>query len=425
MLLQLYRRATSIVIENFEFYKITEDLAKDGFAGALAALREKAAAAFGVPLSAVAPQKGSLTGDLFFLDDDKLLYLKCRRQPGQKKTDDPFDDPGALDPEVNFEAGMIAPVGSDSDELERLCSSISTILEVEFNAEEVAWTEPGIGAEGLGEIGQPAVIEDTHLELAAILREAKIAPFLDALKTDKGEIILDEWLADRDDADEVEYFIDKLFEADFFDEDVIVYSMLTGKPLIRAKDRAGLEALKSAGVRDVNGDELDLENVRRMLILPKEKREFIRKSWVSRVILVDLLRKMGVPRHNIIDIEGPAGTAVIAATFDGTPLVFVLADDEVKPEDFADLADDLGKLGEPTVVVVTGKKVDTDAARAAGAEECLVLAGVDEFNTTLLEQLAASRKGAVAEIIADYDNMFAINFSEMAMRRFQDPAEEA
>jgi hypothetical protein len=421
MLLQLHRKTTSAAIDEFDFKKILDDLKNDGFPGALSSLQEKAGVLFGVPRDLVSPQKIRLMGDLFFVEPDKLLYLKCRRKGGETTSADPFSDPGAFDPEVSIECGIIAPVGSAIDELETFVTDVSTILEVEFNIDTIVWTEPGAGTESLGDLGDAVVPpSQADRDLAAVLREPKLTQFLAALQTQKGELILDDWLAERDDADEVEYFIDKLTEADFFVEEVVVYSTETGKPIIRAKDRAGLETLKAAGVRDVNGEDLDLENVRRMLILPKDKRPTIQKSWVGRVALLDMLAKMGVAGDHIVEVDALDDDVVLAAVLDGAAYMFVLANDGVEPQTFADIAGTIKKLGKPTVVAVTDKDVDCDAAKAAGAAECLVLGGVDEFSTKLLDQLATDRRAAIAEIVAEFDKMHLFNFSAMAMTRFTD-----
>lgn len=425
MLLQLHRKVAITTIDQFDFDKLIEGLSENGFEGAIGGVRGKIADLFAVPLGAVTGGGGRVLGELFFTGDDKLIYLKCKRTPGgkaAKKGDDPFADPGqTFEPEVEIEAGHIAPVGTDVAELESFCQGVSMIVEVQLDGQSFEWEDPGTSGEALVGLGEAVARPGkSDLELAGILREPKLQPFLVALQQNKGEVILDEWIKGRDDADEIEYFIDKLFEADFLTEEVIVYSLVTGQALIRAKNRAGLETIKAAGIRDVNGGELDLENVRRMLIMPADKAENATASWVGRVILLDLLAKLGIEADRIVDMEATDNCRAVAALFDGQPYVFMLADDAVQPRDFADLAANIKKLGEPIVVVVSDKDCDTDAARAAGASDCVCLTGVDEFNTKLLDRLSESRQEAIEAAMAEVNSMYSFQFTQLAMRRFRD-----
>jgi hypothetical protein len=427
MLLQLVLKRSSTSAADFHFLQLMDRLAKEGFTGVFHTLRENAAGLFGAPIEKVSPAFDQAGGDLFLAGDAKLLFLKCRWEPRHEESGDPFADPGraAALTEMALEVGQIAPVGAaDAADLDRLCQALSTILEIECNCAELKWSEPGAPKGSMAEIGGKAVERPTpaDLELSAILREKALQPFLAAIQEKKSELLLDQWLAERTDAEEIEYFIDKLFEADFFDEEIVVYSQHTGQPVIRAKDRAGLEALKSAGIRDVNGDELDIENVRRLLILPKDKRPYLVKSWAARVALLDLLLKLGLPAEDIRELDSIAGLQLLAALYDGKPYLFALGKNSVEPKDFAALAATLKKLGGPTVVAVAPKDTDVDAALAAGAAACVTVAGVDEFNTTLLDYLAGQRKNLIAQAMAEFDGMLKFNVASMALDRFA-PAE--
>jgi hypothetical protein len=424
MLLQLMSKTTSASVKDFEFDKLLDRLTSEGFVGVLFSLREQAAKLLGAPFAAVTPRAAdSSAGDLSFTADNRLHFIKCRWEAVADPAADPFADPGRLGlaSKLTLEVGEIAPVGAaDADGLARLCSDVATILEVEWNTPPLTWEDAVAPAEPLADLGGKAVEPPTpaDLELAAILREKKLEPFLAAMLEKRHELILDQWLADRPDAQEVEYFIDKLFEADFFEEEIVVYSRQTNQPVIRAKDRAGLEALKAAGVRDVNGEDLDTENVRRLLILPKDKRAYLTKGWAARATLLDLLVKLGVRRDEVREFDPVGGLQLLAAMYDGKPLLFVFGKKELDPKDFVSLSSTLKKLGGPTVVAVAKKDTDADAAVAAGASECLALGGIEEYNTTLLDYLAGKRNQRIAAALAEFDDMLHINVSSMALGRF-------
>ncbi|NLH49247.1 MAG: hypothetical protein GX444_11670 [Myxococcales bacterium] len=424
MLLQMVRKTASATIKNFDFIHLMEGLSKDGFVGMLNSVREKAASLFGVPSSRVTTAPDNVTGDIFFPDDKRLLYLKVFLKRVVGESGDPFADPGAVSyvPQIAFEVGAIAPIGmSAGTELDKLCETISLLMEVEYEAEAFTWNKPTGTDLDLDSLdGQHPVAPNAYeLEMASVLREKKLEPFLKALQDKKGEIIVDQWLEERDDAEEIEYFIDKLLEADLFTEEIVVYSQHTGQPVLRAKDRAGLEALKAAGVRDVNGDELDMQNVRRLFILPKDKRVYLGKSWIGRVFALDLLLKMGIDIGDVYEFEAVNNITNFLAIFDGKPILFLLGGNAIEPKDFAGFAPLMKKLGGPLVVAVARKDIDIDAARAAGASSCLTLGSVEEFNSKLLEFLTENRKAVIAATMADFNNSFRLNVAEMSLSRFE------
>jgi hypothetical protein len=422
MLLQLLQKTASAPLKQFKFPRLIDGLTKDGYAGVLQGLREGAAKSFGVTVEQASPPPGRTAGELFFPAENKVLYLKVR-WGGEQPDSDPFADPGKSRavPIVSFEAGLIAPIGAvDPQELTSFCEAASAIVEVECNVESLPWNPLGAAGGSLAEVGGKAVAPPAapELELCAILRERKLEPFLAALQEKKGELILDQWLAGRDDVEEIEYFIDKLFEVDFFDEEIVVYSRQTNQPVLRAKDRAGLEALKNAGVRDVNGDELDVENVKRLLMLPKDKRPYLAKGWAARVGLIDLLFKLGLDKDQVREFDPVAGWSILAALYDGRPFMFVFGKNNIEPKDFAALAPTIRKLGSPTVVAAAKRELDADAAKAAGAAACLGLAGAEEFNTVLLDYLAKQRRESIAHAMADFDGLLRFAVVEMSLARF-------
>lgn len=423
MLLQLNRKAASVVLKQFDASLLLASLAEAGFRGLLYSLQKQAADFFSAPLeSAVAyPDR---YGDIYLTADDQLLYLKWSAGDDDG---DPFSDPGRekAGAATTFEIGMIASLSvADPQVLDGLCAAVNDALTSLFDSKAPKWKITPAEGHG-GALADAAVApkpSNEEMEIASALSEPKLAPFLEALKKKNGEIILDNWLEGRKDGEEIEYFIDKLFEVDLFDEEIVVYSQQTGQPVFRAKDRVGLETLKQAGVRDITGNELDMENVWRYLILPKEKQIYIGKGWAARIHLLALLHKIGLAPASIFDLEPVNGAPVIAAWFDGKPLVFILGDQQVSDEDFAMLSVALQRLDDPTVAVLSAEAIDLDAAKAAGAGTTLHLTNLDEFNTTLLDKLAADRLEAIKAIIQGFDGMLSLKLSEMTMARFKDEA---
>jgi len=423
MLLQLNRKAASVVLKQFDASLFSASLAESGYRGLFYSLQKQAAEFFNAPVESAA-HYAERFGDIFLTAEDQLLYVKWSSGDDDG---DPFSDPGRekTGNQTAFEVGMIATLNlADPQVIDGLCAAVSDALTSLFDCKMPKWKITPVEGHG-GALAKAAVApkpSNEEMEIAAALSEPKLAPFLEELKKKKGEMILDTWLEGRKDGEEIEYFIDKLFEVDLFDEEIVVYSPQTGQPVFRAKDRVGLETLRQAGVRDITGNELDMENVWRYLILPKEKHAFINKGWSARIHLLTLLHKIGLPPANIFDLEPVNGAPVVAAWFDGDPLVFVLGDQQVTDEDFAVLSVALQRMDSPTVVVLSVEPIDLDAAKAAGAGATLHLANLDEFNTTLLEKLTAERLETIKNVLQGFDGLLSLNVSDMTMTRFKEEA---
>jgi len=426
MLLQLYRKTASSTFENFDFNALMEDMAKDGYTGTLSDLRAKIAELFKVPIEKAVAQGGQLLGDLFF-QDDKLFYLKCRllREEGGEPNADVFDDPGGSFSvvKVDMEAGLIASMGeADAGDLDTFCDGIATILEVKFDAADIKWQMVTDQEEERPSLkGNAATTpSESDIELAGILRDGKLEPLFAALQDNKGELIIDKWLEERDDAEEIEYFIDKLFEADFFDEEIVVYSK--GQPVFRANDRSSLEALKAAGIRDVNGDPLDTDDVRRLIKMAADKEDHLSLSWQANIFLIDLLFKVGLTNKDILALDNLNGTAMMLAYYGGEPILFLMCDDGLEAEAFAELKDLFEQIGKPHVVAICRGDVDPDAAEAAGAASCTVINEMTEFNAKLLELFSANREKKIEIALGDFNHMISVNVVGMTMARFADEA---
>ena len=292
------------------------------------------------------------------------------------------------------------------------------ILEVSFAATDIKWQDPEKKKSKRPTVeGKNAVTPaESDIELAGILRDGKIEPLLAAMRQQKGQVILDEWLAERKNAEEIEYFIDKLFEADFFEEELIVCNA-AGQPVFRAKDRASLEALKKAGIRDINGEELDVSHVRRLIIMSPEKEKLLYLSWQARIFLIDLLFKVGLANKDILNLPGIDDLDLMLAYLDNEPILFVFHNDAIEADAFAKLAGLLGALDQPHVVAITKGAVDVDGAQAAGAASCVAINSIDEFNTKLLDLLSAQRMKAIEAAMAEFNKMVSLNMVAMSLGR--------
>jgi len=423
MLLQLNVKTASSVIGSFNFDGLRDDLAKNGYAGTLADLRKKVAEIFRVPPEKALASARELRGDIFFLGDSKLLYLKCqvKNEENESGADDVFADPGQTfaQTRVTLEAGLIAGMGeADLADLDAFCDSVTTILEVSFSSPEIKWLEPE-----KKKVKRPAVDgknaatpAESEIELAGMLRDGKLDPLFAAIREKNGQLVIDEWLKDRKDAEEVEYFIDKLFEADFFEEELIVYNA-DNQPVFRAKDRASLEALKKAGIRDLTGAELDISRVRRLILMPPEKEKLLSLSWQARIFLIDLLFKVGLTNKDILNLPGVGELELMLAYLDNEPILFAFSSEAIEAEAFAKLTGLLGTLDRPHVVAVTQAAVDADGAQAAGAASCVTIRNLNEFNTKLLDLFSARRAKAIEAAMADFNKMISLNVAAMSLGR--------
>ncbi len=427
MLLQLHVKTASATIASFDFDALLADMSQNGYAGTLAGLRDKIAELFRVPPEKALATSRELRGDIFFPGEGKLLYLKCqaKQEEGSESTEgDVFADPGqsATLTKVKFEAGLIASLGeADLADLDSFCESLSTILVVSFSSPEIKWQDaekkkvkrPNVD-------GKNAVTPaESEIELAGMLRDGKLDPLFAAMKAKKGQIVLDEFLEGRKDAEEIEYFIDKLFESDFFEEELIVYNA-DNQPVFRAKDRASLEALKKAGIRDLTGNELDITRVRRLIIMSAEKEGLLSLSWQARIFLIDMLFKVGLSNKDILNLPSVDDIDLMVAFLDNEPIVFVFRNEGVEAEEFAKLANLLASLGQPHVVAITRGPVDVDGAQAAGAASCVVINRIDEFGTKLIELFSAQRAKAIEAAMNDFNKMISLNVVAMSLARLGD-----
>ncbi len=428
MLLQLYRKRCSTKLSEFSLKDLLDDLANDGYVGTLNEMRKKIAELFKAPMKTALARTSGMCGDLFFAEDGKLYYLKATVKTGEVVlSDDVFADPGdsAAISELEMEAGLIATMGeADGSELDAFCESLATILEIKFDASELKWKAVKEGKREASPVDGKAASTPTEseIELAAVLRDGKLEPLFAALKEKNGELILDQWLEGREDAEEIEYFIDKLFEADLFDEEVIVFSPDTNQPVFRANDRAALEALKNAGIRDVNGHPINVDNVKRLIKLDKTKEDKLSLSWLARIFLIDLLFKAGLSNKDISVVEGAEGIDTMLAHYDGEAVLFAISDGDLDAEAFAKLTDLIKKIGKPQVVAITRGEVDPDGAQAAGAASCLIINSLDELNAKLLQVFSANRMKLIQQAMDDFNHMISLNVVGMSLARLQGEA---
>ena len=189
--------------------------------------------------------------------------------------------------------------------------------------------------------------------------------------------------------------------------------------MFRAKDRASLEALQAAGIRDVNGNSLDTANVRRMIMLAKEKQEQLSLVWQARIFLIDMLFKVGLANKDILVLDKQDDIEIMLAWYDNEPILFLLSNNSIEAEAFADITSLLKDLKKPAVVAVSKGSVDIDGAQAAGAGSCIAINGIDEFNTKLLDLFSSQRMNAIEAAMTDFNQMISLNVVGMSMARLK------
>jgi len=425
-----YIRKMAKAPANLDFEALVDQAAEAGFNPIIRAFKRELANNLGLDMGGqhrnlFFPQlPGNVkSAEIFFPAPNIVLFMQYikpseKSQSGKGGGNDVFKDPGREEIESTGKSespklivGEISPM--DKDDSSQLDNLIANILP---NAN---WkTLSNINALK-GFPGKSATTpSEKEIEFAGIFRDKKLDKLFDILRKGAEAVNLDEYLSSSQNPEGDEYFLDRMLEGDFFREEVMVYCRKTNQAIIRAKDRASLNALANAGIKCQCGGPLEKEDVKRLLIIPDAKKTMLKASWNSKIFLVNMLLKIGLTNSEVLVGDEISGGQVVCAILDDIPLLFFLADEEF---DAADVAATLPIISNAVVYVVgpEGKSAKELEETLAGHGKVILLSGVDSYNTDLLNNLEKLRESSIEKTLADFNTAFALDLGKLALAKVQ------
>jgi hypothetical protein len=337
MMLAFIRKKASVSIKGFSSTEFLDQVAESGYEPVIHSFKKNLVGRLGLTpnsqiedLLLVKSDSGLRVGEIYFPSDGTCCYIKVRRtsefvEPASddnKEEEDIFADPGTSAPLENaycFEVGELSPMGGEEG---KQLDSLISVIEQNVNA-SMNWEEVGSKMKGKIKGAGIETPSEKDIELANILRDPRLTPLLDTLQSNEA-IIIDEFLAQTAESEQIEYFLDKLFEAGFLVEEIILYDDETEQAIFRAKDRAALKQLKDAGIRSPSGKPIEDMLVKRMAALVPGQNAKLSPSWVAQIFLTNILFKIGMTNKDIKVIESSDDGALIYCAFDGVPILFFL-----------------------------------------------------------------------------------------------------
>jgi hypothetical protein len=375
------------------------------------------------------PEGELVAADLFFPADSVCCYLRISVVPGQitagaKPTDDPFADPGEDDVKIDrsslsIEVGELSPAGENGDShLASLIAAIEPSLPSPVDWEDLAGPAPAEKLKGQT-IQTPSEFD---FELAGLLRDERLTPLLASLKAAE-TVVVDEFLEDLENREEMEYFVDKLLEIDFLSEEVVVYCTKTKQPTIRARDRSALEQLSAAGVKCMCGKPFDQEDVRRLTFVADEARYKMASSWVATIFLANTLLKVGLANKDILEIEAGESAKIYFTYFDGAPVMFLLGE-TIEPEAAQSAASEvLGARKDVQVVVFSENELPAEFSKYLDNDEAIGevtrISNLDQMAGELAQLIESMRGNAAAEALDGMNLFTGIDITALAMKKLE------
>lgn len=434
MMLALNRKTATAKIDNFVPADFLDDLAREGLDPVIHGYKKGLADRFGVEAdSAIAsflsgPETSDLlVGDLFFPSAGVCCYLKIGRPALPDQADasiandeDIFSDPGAPKSlkanEVVVEVGELAPMGGTEG---AHLNVLSTAVENNLSG-KLLWNDkivPQIARLKGRSIETPS---EQDIELAGIVCDERLTDLLVLLK-EKDSIVIDEFLSQSADQEEVEYFIDKLLDAQFLTEEIVVYDSDTGQPIIRAQDRSAIEQLAKAGIKTPSGKPISSDDVKRLALISPDNRPKMKPSWVAKIFLANSLFKIGLTNKDITVLESDEGGILLYCTYDAVPIVFYLTDaapEEMSTHVFKDTLEDLANA---RVVLFSQQEVPEEFALSLSTfpavAEVITIDSLDNINARLAELLDAIRGKAAHDALAPINRQTMVDIAGLAMQR--------
>jgi hypothetical protein len=441
MIQNIFRKSLLVTVQKFDWASFMNGLSGDGYTGLIYGVKNDLLERLGlrsdqIPSSALYPTKGSFYGDLFIPDPETTVYLKVSGQRSSDESsineDNVWEDPGTSSGtnylKLRFEAGEVSPISAgDGSKLALLIQAVNKqLLSTGVKEKGLDWTETGGGAISTPPFAASAAPRpDQHsLDLAAIFRDGKLQNFLERFAGETNSIVLDDYLGSVPNREETEYYIDKLFEADFITEEIVVYCRKSGAPTIRAKDRAALDALSEQGISCSCGEPLQNETIRRLILLPAKSRPLASWTWAAKTFLINMLLKLGYQDKNIYLADNLKHSEIAYVASEGKGLVFVLAKDDFGEPVARELWASLGKKTDNLKIFAYSAKSFENAVmdklnQRFGQESLLTIQSLEDFNTKLLDALNNERLGNILSTFNDFQNQLKIDIAKLALVKFE------
>lgn len=431
-MLAFTRKKASPVLESFDSAELLKDLSQEGFFPFLQTFKTELLDRLNLPydpgylkLLSNPNLSNTLLGEIFFPAEGVCCFVQITGNSGTgkkvKKTDpdDPFQDPGdelkhTEGSEISITVGELAPLGgSEGDNLQKLIGILGSSLGVDLKWESVKIAST---ANLSGHMVQTPSERD--IELAALLQDTRLEDlFLGFEQNDA--IAVEDFLKERNDKEELEYFIDKLLETEFLSEEIVVFCTKTGAPTIRAQDRSALDQLTKAGIKCMCGKALDAENVKRSVVLSDSSREKMKPSWVGEIFLANVLLKVGLSNSDIQRIDFEGNGTLYHSNFDGFPIFFFLANESADQIFVAALEDLVKEFSGVYLVVLSKDKIPTDTAKALvknpSIKKVISIHEVDEINAKLADLLRDLRLLVASSALAELNSITGFDIGRLAV----------
>lgn len=370
-----------------------------------------------------------LLGEVFFPEKGVCCYLKVTRQNGEsdsiKTATDPsedeiFSDPGSgKNPQSNeliFEAGEFVPMGDGEG---THLDALTAMVERSGNC-TLSWMD--VAPDAMKKIKGKSIEtpSEKDIELSSILCDVRLESLMGLLKT-KGSIVIEEYLNGVSDAEETEYFIDKLFELDFLTEEVVVYDDETQMPIIRAKDRAALTQLSEAGIKSPSGKPIEDLVVKRMAALNADNKYKMNPSWIAGLFLINTLFKLGLSNKDIQVLKADETGDLLFCLFDGVPALFYLTD-EIPNESLTVACEDaLDQMDEVEVILVSEQEVPDDFIESINVYKAVqnitTISDLNSMTSELAKIFNGIRRKVVQRTLSDINPVTSVNIAGLVMAR--------
>ena len=429
MMLAFSRKRAAISSDNFDTNAVLDELAKAGFQPLIRSLKNELLSRLGLTPDKETEEmlKGVITcdllaGDVFFPNDSSCCYLKVEGEIGGEEVAsnevDVFSDPGMEEKCVSgmfIEVGEISPItGNEGEKLEDMIDAINA------KVKKLKWEDVESTATTKLKGRSLATPQERDIELAGILRDERLQPVLAKLKSEKS-LVADEYLSSIEDAEEIEYFIDKLLELDFLNEEVVIFDADTKQPIIRAQDRAAVEQLAKAGIRSMSGKPISDADIKRLVAVNHDKAHQMTDAWAAKIFLANSLLKVGLSNQDIHELEATDNGSLVYCLFDGLPLVFMLANN-FKDNGLAEaLKVNIEQLKEARVVVFCEngcpKQISDYLTNSKSVKELVEVTKLDELNAQLAMVFENMRNKAVADVLQEINLIVSFDIGGLVFKR--------
>ena len=432
MMLAFNRKKALVSLKNFVPTEFLDNLARSGYEPVIHSFKKSLLERIDLEpdsevnhLLSENRNSGLLIGEVFFPEKGVCCYLKVTTQTVATDStgsseNEIFADPGSAEPpksdDLTFELGEFVPMGdSEGAHLE----AMTVMVEKSSNC-TLAWADVSQSARKKIKGKAIETPSEKDIELSSILSDARLEKLLELLNT-KGSIVIEEFLVDEKEAEEMEYFIDKLFELDILAEEIVVYDDETEMPIIRAKDRAALKQLSEAGIKSPSGKPVEDLFVKRMAVLNEDNKYKMHPSWIAKLFLINTLFKIGLTNKDVLLLKTDDSGDLVFCLFDGVPTLFFLTD-VIPNESLSEACEDaLDQLESAEVIIFSEQEVSDDFMSSVNVykavENITVLSNLDSMTSELATILNGIRQQVIQKTLSDINPLTSINIAGLVMKR--------